>query len=389
MTSNTEAFDTWIRGRFVTLNTELETLYSTQDNPAAVIGVGDDIKRAIEQEGAVHVAALLEEGNTDSGFDAAFDLLGSLGLYLAALRRHELTNPARETDSPYPAASALAMHIAASLGVAPRFATSHLTTHNRAIQGRYKTFTDLADERLFIDYNAFGILCFKRAADALRRIVPMGVSNPIARHLFEDAATALADVVRHNAALFDALDTRRFFYHVRPYYKPYRVGRQEYRGANAGDFAGINEIDLLLGLCQANDPSYAQILTDKMLFMMPDDQAQLRDCLRHQSLLDGFLDLVPAHAGAEWFRDNLAPFLRVCDLFGQTAAQHHDQLVAKFIAQPAADLPADAQAGLTASGPPLDVLLASLERLRDRRMAAARGDIRTRHADLARLRALL
>jgi hypothetical protein len=52
------------------------------------------------------------------------------------------------------------------------------------------------------------------------------------------------------------LDVDRFFYSVRPYYKPYRVGRQEYRGANAGDFSGINEIDLLLGLCRANDPYY-------------------------------------------------------------------------------------------------------------------------------------
>ena len=56
---------------------------------------------------------------------------------------------------------------------------------------------------------------------------------------------------------------------MRPYYKPYRVGRQEYRGANAGDFSGINEIDLLLGLCRANDPYYAHLLVDKMLFMIP------------------------------------------------------------------------------------------------------------------------
>ena len=62
---------------------------------------------------------------------------------------------------------------------------------------------------------------------------------------------------------------------MRPYYKPYRVGRQEYRGANAGDFSGINEIDLLLGLCRANDPYYAQLLVDKMLFMLPADQARL------------------------------------------------------------------------------------------------------------------
>ena len=62
---------------------------------------------------------------------------------------------------------------------------------------------------------------------------------------------------------------------MRPYYKPYRVGRQEYRGANAGDFSGINEIDLLLGLCRANDPYYAQLLMDKMLFLLPADQARL------------------------------------------------------------------------------------------------------------------
>jgi hypothetical protein len=47
----------------------------------------------------------------------------------------------------------------------------------------------------------------------------------------------------------------------------------------------------------------------------------------------------------------------------------------------------EAQAGLTASGPPLPVLLRSLEALRDMRMAADRRDVETRHADLAKLRA--
>jgi hypothetical protein len=46
-------------------------------------------------------------------------------------------------------------------------------------------------------------------------------------------------------------------------------------------------------------------------------------------------------------------------------------------------------AGLTASGPPLEVLLRALETLRDLRTAADRPDLVTRHADLARLRGLV
>ena len=71
--------------------------------------------------------------------------------------------------------------------------------------------------------------------------------DPVADVLFEAAQQALREVLLCNERLFARLDVERFFYSVRPYYKPYRVGRQEYRGANTGDFAGINEIDLLLG----------------------------------------------------------------------------------------------------------------------------------------------
>jgi len=52
--------------------------------------------------------------------------------------------------------------------------------------------------------------------------------------MFEAARAALRDVIRFNGRLIAQLDVDRFFYSVRPYYKPYRVGRQEYRGANAG-----------------------------------------------------------------------------------------------------------------------------------------------------------
>ena len=176
---------------------------------------------------------------------------------------------------------------------------------------------------------------------------------------------------------------------MRPYYKPYRVGRFEYRGANAGDFSGINELDLLLGLCRANDPYYAQLLVDKMQFMPPADQKRLRECMRHTSFLDELLALAGKHAREDWFQRNARVYLELCSLYGRIAAQHHDQLVKRFIENPAARLGAAHLADITASGPPLPVLVRSLEVLRDLRLAANRNDIATRHADFEQLRSVL
>jgi hypothetical protein len=384
---NVEAFDAWIRSTFVELNTALENLYFEQENRANVDGVGDELKRQILDEGRTFVRALAEEGNTDEGFDQAFDVLGDLGLYMASLRRHELTNPAREERSPHEEATALGLHIGASVGVVPRFATSHLATHNLARDGRQKSFTSLEDEFLFLDYNTRGILAYKRAADALMRIPPLGISHAVTETLLDDAREALEAVGRFNEALFAELDVDRFFYSVWPYYKPYRVGRQEYRGANAGDFSGINEIDLLLGLCRGNDPYYSQLLVEKMLFMRPEDQASLRDCMRRRDFLDQFLDALDASAHTDWFQRNATAFLRVCEAHGRIAAQHHDRLVARFIEAPSRALDESHLVQVTASGPPLPVLLSALEVLRDLRLAAPRDDIPSRHADLARLSA--
>jgi hypothetical protein len=390
MRTRAEAFDHWIRTAFVELNTELEQLYFAQeDDRTRVIGVGDALKERLREEGRAHIVGLLKEGNTGDGFTSAFGVLGNVGLYLGALRRHELTNPAREERSPFPEASSLAMHVGASLGMVPRFATAHLTTHNMALAGVRKSFTSLPDEFLFIDENTRGILAFQRAADALMRIVPLGISSPVNDVLFDAAKRALNDAIRSNDKLFTQLDIERFFYCVRPYYKPYRIGRQEYRGANAGDFSGINEIDLLLGLCRANDPYYAQLLVDKVLFMLPQDQARLRECMSYRSLLDELLAVAEASADTDWFQQNARAFLEVCDLFARTARQHHDMLVKRFIEQPAGKLPEESLQGLTASGPPLSVLLRSLETLRDLRVAARRSDLETRCDDLARLRSLI
>lgn len=389
MSNNAEAFEHWIRTSFVQMNTELEELYFAQEDRSRTMGVGDNIKHALRDEGHTHVASLRAEGNTGEGFDSAFGVLGNVGMYLGALRRHELTNPAREERSPFPEASSLAIHCGASLGMAPRFATAHLTIHNRARAGLRKSFTSLKDEFLFIDENTRGILSLQRAADALTSIVHLGVSSPVADVMFEAAKQALREVVQANSRLMQQLDVARFFYCVRPYYKPYRVGRQEYRGANAGDFSGINELDLLLGLCRASDPYYGPLLVDKMLFMLPGDQARLKDCMARKSLLDELLELLDRYRDTDWFQRNARAFLEVCDLFGQSAAQHHDELVKRFIEQPAATLGEEQSQGLTASGPPLPVMLRSLEVLRDLRVAADRPDIATRHRDLSRLRAAI
>lgn len=389
MTPNTKKFDNWIRGSFVSLNTELEELYFASKDRDIVEGKGDELKAQLVAEGREFIAALLKEGNTDEGFDAGFDLLGNVGLYMAACRRHEITEPSRETKSPLVEASALAMQLGASLGVVPRFTSAHLETHNRAFNGTYKTFTSLPAETLFITYNTRAALAYIRAAEALLRVLPLGVSHPITADLLKVAKVALLDVVASNDELFEELDTDRFFYCVRPYYKPHRVGLHEYRGANAGDFAGINVIDLLLGLCRADDAYYSQLLVDKFLFMTPEDQLVLRDCMRRESLLDRFLKDAENHHTESWFRTNAKLFLETCKAHGATAIQHHEQLVAKFIEKPAAESELTERPGLTASGPPLPVLLRSLRKLADLRSAAPRDDIPSRYQDLEILRARL
>ena len=368
MTQKASALDQWIRTDFRQINTELEELYF--DNPDLIKSLGQEIKKRLVDEGRDLIADLLNEGNTDEGFDSGFELLGDVGFYMAACRRHDITEPSREKKSPLAEASALAMQLGASLGVIPRFASCHLETHNRAVNGEYKTFTSLADEKIFIDFNTRGVFSFIRASEALRNCLPLGVSHPITYDLLSAAKVALDEVYDSNARLFDQLDINRFFYCVRPYYRPHRVGLHEYRGANAGDFAGINVIDLLLGVCKADDPYYSQLLVDKFLFMRPDDQLVLRDCMRRKSLLDSFLDCQAEHKNDLWFQTNLRMFLEVCAAHGRVAIQHHERLVHKFIERPAESGAHTDQADLTASGPPLPVLLKGLRKLCDMRCAA-------------------
>jgi hypothetical protein len=387
-TNNAQIFDQWIREDFKAINTDLEELYFKQEDKSNVTGVGDNLKQELLNKGNELIDHLLLEGNTDEGFDPGFDLLGNVGFFMAACRRHELTEPSRETKSPLRSASALAMQLGASLGVIPRFASAHLETHNRALDGEYKSFTSLADEKSFLDYNTRGVFAFIRASQSLLHILPLGISHPITFDLLQATKAALRDVIENNENLFNDLNTDRFFYCVRPYYKPHRVGLHEYRGANAGDFAGINVIDLLLGLCRADDPYYSQLLVDKFLFMRPEDQLVLRDCMRRTSLMNSFLSHLDNHSGANpsWYEKNLTAFLEVCELHGATAIQHHEQLVKKFIEVPADSDDLSSKADLTASGPPLSVLLKGLRKLCDLRAAADNKEIPSRYDDVKRLR---
>ena len=390
MTVRSRAMDTWIRTEFKDINSKLEELYFSSPERTPLGSVGAALKQQLVEQGTALIAGLLTEGNTDEGFDSGFELLGNVGFYMASCRRHEITEPSRETRSPLHEASALAMQLGASLGVVPRFASCHLETHNQAVNGVYKTFTGLEDERIFLDYNTRSVFAFIRASEALRQCLPLGVSHSVTYDLLLSAKAALEAVLSYNQTLFEKLDIDRFFYCVRPYYRPHRVGLHEYRGANAGDFAGINVIDLLLGLCQADDPYYSQLLVDKFLFMRPEDQLVLRDCMRRTSLMDSFVAEAAAHSREPWFQRNLDMFLQVCHVHGQTALQHHEQLVNKFIEKPADDAALSNTEGLTASGPPLPVLLKSLRKLCDMRRAAdVQGAFRTRHQDVEMLRGCL
>jgi hypothetical protein len=112
--------------------------------------------------------------------------------------------------------------------------------------------------------------------------------------------------------------------------------------------------------------------------------------MRRKSLLDSFLEsLISGDEKSGWYQKNLTAFLGVCDAHGKTAIQHHELLISKFIEAPATLDNTTKKADLTASGPPLPVLLKALKKLCDLRSAANVEGIPTRFDDLERLRASL
>ncbi len=105
-----------------------------------------------------------------SEFEDAFTILGDVGFYMAACRRHEIPIPE--------VAKLLAIRLGTALGTAPRLITAHMETENKAVDGTYRTFTSSPVERVFLDGNTRSTYAYMRAAEALRRILPLGISHP-------------------------------------------------------------------------------------------------------------------------------------------------------------------------------------------------------------------
>ncbi|QUQ63655.1 monodechloroaminopyrrolnitrin synthase PrnB family protein [Kutzneria sp. CA-103260] len=371
----------WIRGEFTELNTELEELYFTEK---AIILAGrsdvDSLVDTLVREGESLIARVAERQELPADQDSRYELLGLVGFYLGACRRHEV-EPDQSRIAP------LALALSTSLGVAPRFSSAHQHLHNRAVGGAFHTFTALDSERIFLTYNGLAVMAYRRAAHALLGIPPLGVSNPLATYHFSDALAALGNVMAYSRTLADELDRDRFFYNIRPYFKSYRVGRSEYRGANAGDFAAINTIDVLLGLCSPHDPFYQWVAADKYPYVAPEDQPVLRALATTESLLAAFLRELEAGPVSLSLRENAELFLAACKQHGAATVFHHHRLVVPYLEEPAANTPS--RPDLTASGPPLAVVIETLARLRDLRAARERPGLATARPYLDRVQQLL
>lgn len=346
-------FARWLDTEFLDINTGLEEAYFAARAEIVYDTADLDQRRgALRDDGAALVRRI--DTHTDN-----YALLGAVGLYLAACRRHEVEPPEE--------AQAVAGRLGLALGVAPRFVFAHLSTHNPAS----RTFTRLPDEDTFITHNGLAVLAHQRAAEALRRVP--SVTATLADALLDEARAALEAALDASRALAARLDRDRFFLNVRPYFKPHPVCGTEYRGANAGDFAAVTEIDLALGLCDLRDPFYQRIVAEKYPYVPPEDQWRLRT------------PPVNLLALVEQDGRHTERFLAVCRAHGAAYAFHHHRLVLPFLAEPAASAPTERRARLTASGPPLEVVLADLDRLVDLR--AARDRPGTARARLVRLRA--
>ncbi|WP_326568734.1 monodechloroaminopyrrolnitrin synthase PrnB family protein [Amycolatopsis rhabdoformis] len=383
MTTAAARFDRWIRNEFVEYNTALEEAYFAERQEILHGRPGlDELKQALVAEGHHLIGGILAEGALPVVEREKYQLLGLVGYHLAACRRHESVAPGAEQLS---AAWSLASLLGSSLGVAPRFVFAHQAMYNPASGGQFQTFTSLEDEAVFLTNNGLAVFAYQRAAEAIRQIAPIGVSSPLSAYLLETALAALEDVLQFNRTLSKTLDVERFFFNVRPYFKTYRVGNAEYRGANAGDFSAINELDVLLGLASTRDPFYQNLVTEKYPYVTPADQVRLRAIGDEEPLLTRFLREAEATPDPR-LRKNAELFLAVCRAHGAAYTYHHHKLVLPFLVEPAKTAPPERLSELTASGPPLDVVVSGLSYLADLRAARDRPGKPSARKDLDRLR---
>lgn len=378
VTDPIDELDQWLRGDFVRINTALEELYFAER--IDVIGGRPDVaalKRDLLQQGGPLMKRLAAMPALPDHPHASYRLLGLVGHYLAACQRHEAFASAQDfgvtgladQEGGRQAAWDISTRIGTALGVAPRLVFAHQSLFNDAIAGRYRTFTALPDEDVFIRFNSLGVVAYYKAAEALRAIANIGVSSDVASYLFDQAEASLRDVLWFNQQLARQLNVDRFFFNVRPYFKTYPVGDTDYRGANAGDFSAINEIDVTLGLCSMEDPFYRGIVREKSRYVPPADQQVMASLDRLPSLARLFrVEFDARGATAEW-KANADRFLAVCKIHGAAYAFHHQRLVKAYVETPSKNSSSAHTAGLTSSGPPLEDVMAMLQRLSDLRTA--------------------
>ena len=145
----------------------------------------------------------------------------------------------------------------------PRFTSSHLGTHNRAVGGLHKSFTSLHDEFLFVDMNTRGILATMRAADALRRIVPLGIAGVIAFFgaRFAPSRTAIGTAVFRHAEGF-----KRFITESEKYRAQFDMAaRYVYLAAKAYDYeTTLLDWSGMAGQNFLRDPNLARVAIDRI-----------------------------------------------------------------------------------------------------------------------------
>jgi hypothetical protein len=360
--------DRWLRGNFVRLNTALEEIYFAE-RIDVISGRPDTdaLKLQLLEQGGPLMERLADMPTLPADAHASYRLLGLIGHYLAACQRHEaaLSDPGGGRQAAWTVSS----KIGNALGVVPRFVFAHQSLFNEAAGGVYRTFTSLPDEEIFIRYNALGVFAYYRAAEALRGIANAGVSSVVAAYLFDQAEAALNDVLRFNQELAKQLNVERFFFNIRPYFKTYRVGDTDHRGANAGDFSAINEIDVTLGLCSMSDPFYAAVVREKWRHVPPDDLEIMRTLDKRRSLAEMFRIDRERHGETPQWQANAAKFLAVCKAHGAAYAFHHQRLVKAYVEAPSKTAASAHTAGVTSSGPPLEAVMGMLQRLTELRTA--------------------
>ena len=369
MTDPVEALDRWLRDDFIAINTALEEIYFAE-RIDVICGRPDvdALKGQLLQQGAPLMERLAAMPALPADTHGSYRLLGLVGHYLAACQRHEAFDSI-DVDGGRTAAWAISTRIGDAIGVVPRLVFAHQSLFNEASGGRFRTFTSLPDEEIFIRFNALGVLAYYRAAEALRGIATLGVSSSVAAYLFDQAEAALNDVLRFNQDLARQLNVERFFFNIRPYFKTYRVGDTDFRGANAGDFSVINEIDVTLGLCTLADPFYRAIVNEKTRFVPPDDQRILQSLEARVPLIAMFKAELAAHGETPELAANLSRFRAVCKIHGAAYAFHHQRLVKAYVEAPSKTAASAHSAGVTSSGPPLHDVLAMLKKLVEMRTA--------------------